>query len=414
MTRISFRPLNWLINTWRYRYTQTGRVLLGGVLFSGAVGSLMLNMPVYHLFCGLFFLFFMAIIGGIVLRPRVTIKGALPEKVCAGRPFSTEFTIENRSRLPSYDVGLAFLQEPKFVRQEPSPALPRLGGHGTARLSLRMRPLRRGIYTLSDLCAVTTFPFNLRRAVGAREFAGALFVLPDFHPIGNLAIPLGLRYQPGGVALTSNIGESPEYIGNRLFQHGDNPRRIDHQSWARLTQPVVREYQEEYYCRIALVLDTFVAKGQREGPEGFPSLEAGVSLCAAIADSLTRGEQVIDIFAAGPELYVFRAGRSIAHFDNVLEILACVEACRENPFDIISPALHDELGNITSVVYVMLDWDEAREGFVRVATESGCSTRVFIVRDKPTSMDFTPAETWAGPIVQLPPAAIKRGSLTLP
>jgi len=156
-----------------------------------------------------------------------------------------------------------------------------------------------------------------------------------------------------------------------------------------------------------------VAKGRREGPEGFPDLEAGVSLCAAIADALTRGEQVIDIFAAGPELYVFRAGRSIAHFDNVLEILACVEACRENPFEILSPALHDELGNITSVVYVMLDWDEARERFVRVATESGCSTRVFIVREQPTSEDFAPAETWAGPIAQLPPAAVKRGSVTL-
>ncbi len=73
-----------------------------------------------------------------------------------------------------------------------------------------------------------------------------------------------------------------------------------------------------------------------------------MSLAASVTGALSHGEYIIDIFAAGPELYVFRAGRHTAHFDNVLQILACVDACRNNPFDTISPAVSEELGNISA------------------------------------------------------------------
>ena len=122
-------------------------------------------------------------------------------------------------------------------------------------------------------------------------------------PLVDVSVPVGMRHQPGGIALTSNIGESPEYIGNREYVPGEPVRRIDFRSWARLGKPVVREFQEEYYCRIALVLDTHVvpkmtwgsferwAEGwyfpYEQGPEEFPELEAAVSMTAALADALS-------------------------------------------------------------------------------------------------------------------------------
>jgi len=81
-------------------------------------------------------------------------------------------------------------------------------------------------------------------------------VLPDFRPADAITVPGSARYQPGGIALTSNVGESPEYIGNRDYRAGDPLRRIDFRSWGRLAKPVVREYQEEYFSRIGVVLDT--------------------------------------------------------------------------------------------------------------------------------------------------------------
>jgi len=174
----------------------------------------------------------------------------------------------------------------------------------------------------------------------------------------------------------------------------------------------VREFQEEYYCRVALVLDTYVARNRWFRPRGgFQNLEAAVSLAASIADALSRGEYIIDIFAAGPELYVFRAGRHTAHLENVLEILACVDECRTNPFDKVAPALADELASISTVVCVLLDWDPSREALMRTAVEAGCSTKVLLVRDGPPSTDYGPAEDWLGPILCLSPADVFAGGI---
>ena len=41
---------------------------------------------------------------------------------------------------------------------------------------------------------------------------------------------------------------------------GDPLRKIHWRSWARRGKPVVKEYQEEYFSRIALVLDTFLPR----------------------------------------------------------------------------------------------------------------------------------------------------------
>jgi uncharacterized protein (DUF58 family) len=237
-------------------------------------------------------------------------------------------------------------------------------------------------------------------------------VLPSFHPILEIDLPHGRRYQPGGIALTSQVGESPEYIGNREYRPGDPQKRIDFRAWARLAEPVVREYHEEFYCRIALVLDTHVDRLRRRPLTGFPELEAAVSLAATVADALARGEYIIDVFAAGPELYVFRAGRHTAHFENIMEILACVEECRSDPFEVIAPALADELGSLSTLVCVFLDWDRARESLVRAAIEAGCEAKVFVVRDGPTTMPIKHAEDLVhGAATQLTPEVVRQGGL---
>ena len=134
--------------------------------------------------------------------------------------------------------------------------------------------------------AFSTFPLNLYRTPAGQSEPWTLLILPNFHPLQGIDVPIGARYQPGGIALTSNLGESPEYIGNREYVSGDSIRHIDFRAWARLSMPAVREYQEEYYCRIALVLDTFTGKEHAPSPDGFPDFEAAVSLTAAVADAL--------------------------------------------------------------------------------------------------------------------------------
>jgi uncharacterized protein (DUF58 family) len=392
--------------------TGGAKLLLLAMWLSGTGGAVLLSVPIHHLFWTLASVAFFASLAGLLMRPRVKLSGDLPDKMSAGQVSRSTVRIQNLGRLPAFDVGLGLFGLPSAVTlQERPPTIATLAPGASAELPIVLRAERRGQHRMPDLETFTSFAFHFYRRTGTRRRTPPLLVVPAFSPLADVDLPVGRRYQPGGVAMTSNVGESPEYIGNRDYRSGDPLRRIDFRSWARLARPVVREYQEEYFCRVALVLDTYVPAGPRPPRQGYPAMEAAVSLCAAIADALTRGEFIIDVFAAGPELYVFRAGRNISHFDNLLEILACVDPCRTSPFSRIAPSLADELQNISTVVYVMLDWDNARERFVRTAVESGCEARVLIIRDGETTKPFASVEDWGGPVTQFAPEDVLRGEV---
>ncbi len=383
---ILLRYMSAVWRRWRDNITPAGKCLVGAVFVAG-LGSVSVVVPIYQVFCALAALLGVAEVVGFIFRPNVAYSGSLPAKTSVGEPVTAEMTLTNRAHRPIYDLSLGIFELPPEIRVVGEPetvlSLPR---NGSVALSITLESSRRGLYELSGLRAFSTFPFNLVRSGWKQHSLGTLLVLPEFHPLEAIKVPIGSRYQPGGVAFTSHIGESPEYIGSREYVAGEPIRRLDYRSWARLGQPVVREFQEEYYCRIALILDTYIPPGRKSRVAGFPNLEAAVSLAASVADALSGGEHLIDIFAAGPELFVFRAGRHTAHFENVLEVLACVDACRHDPFDTIRPALIEELGNISTAICIFLDWDESRRQLARTILESGCQLKVLIVNDGETTL----------------------------
>jgi uncharacterized protein (DUF58 family) len=406
------RFVKWSLGIWYRNVTPAGNALLAAAFLACVAGSVTFSIPIYHLFCGIIAPIIVAFLCGLTRLPRMKVSGVSAPKGTAGQTVVAEFTLRNESRQNAYDVGLGYMNLPRALdeisRDDVLDAVAS-GDEGVARVAIR--PARRGVYPLPQLKCFTAFPFHLWRLGRSVTQRSKLLVLPAFQKLLDVDIPIGRKYQPGGVALSAHLGESTEYVGNRAYRPGDPPRLIDFRAWARLTEPVVREYHEEYYCRIALVLDTFVKRGRIAPRAGFEELEAAVSLSASIADVLDRGDYIIDLFAAGPDLYVFRAGRNIAHFDNLLEILACVGACRRSPFETVAPALSDELSNITAVIYVLLDWDDERELFVRAAVEAGSQPKVVIVRNGEPTKSFAAAEEWAGPIRQFTPADVQSGAL---
>ncbi|MDZ4857456.1 MAG: DUF58 domain-containing protein [Candidatus Hydrogenedentes bacterium] len=379
-----------------FKMTSRGRALLVVGVISGLIGH-PLQLPILYLFSALFALGYVALVINSLMRPRFEVSGAFPSLVSAGQPVTGWFSITNRARRNAYDVGANFFAvDPSLRMREHAEMHAQLEPGARVTIPITITPRQRGIYRLPPLRAFTSFPFSICRNGRAAHLGSPLIVAPSFHPIARIDVPVGRRYQPGGIALTSDVGESPEYIGNREYRPGDPPRRIDFKSWARLSRPVVREYQEEFYCRIALVLDTYVVKRRLRPRAGAQQLEAAVSISAAIADALANGEYIIDIFAAGPELYVFRAGRHTAHFENVLEILACVDVCRTDPFEVVAPALADELSRISTVVCVLLDWDSSRQKLVQAALEAGCDVKVVLVRDTATTFAVDEIESMTG------------------
>jgi len=251
--------------------------------------------------------------------------------------------------------------------------------------SYRMRALRRGRYILPGPTAVSAFPFGLTQSKRFHAQPQPLIVYPAFHRLVHADVPAGLRHQPGGIVLTSHIGESMEFIGNREYRPGDRLRDLHPRSWARVGYPVVKQFQEEFLTRIAVLVDTYPPPWLSR--RGLPSpasrsLEAVLSMAAGISDYLARQEYIVDLFAAGPELYHFQAGRSLGYLDNILDILACIEACKDDALDVVGARFTEEVGRMSTVIMVLMDWDEKREALVRRVESMGVSVKPIVVSSR--------------------------------
>jgi uncharacterized protein (DUF58 family) len=233
-----------------------------------------------------------------------------------------------------------------------------------------------------------------------------MLAYPRFFQMERLELPTGRRYQPGGIPLASSLGDENEFISTREYRRGDPLRKIHWRSWARRGAPVVKEYQEEYFSRIALVLDTFVPRRPRRDERR--SFEAAISVLASVADHFSRSENVVDIFAAGPDVYQVSAGRSLAYLENVLDVLACLEPCHEPPFDRVGPQLHEKLGQLTTVIAVVLDWDGEREMFLHGLRDLGVAVRTYVVHAGPTRRPWENAARSLGEITPLDPDEVDR------
>ncbi len=390
----------------RFLLTPTGGLFTGILILAACMGAVSRTLPIYHVLCGLGGIWGAVLLATWFFRPKVALSGLLPHHLTAGEELEVRLDARNRRALPCFDLSLRLDGGANQLTGQVDLACTHLSRGAAGSISIKLRALKRGVYGPLRYRAFSSFPSNFFRFGRGVLRQNSLLVYPAFSPLAAVDISMGRKFQPGGIALTSSTGESPEYIGNREYRAGDPIRRIDFKAWARIGRPAVREYQEEYFCRVALVLDTFVPSTRRAPVAGYPQMESAISLCAAVADCLARGEYIIDLFAAGPELYVFRAGRHTAHFENVMEILACLDPCQDDPFARLTPALSDELGNITTLIFVVLDWDEGRAGLARAAMERGCGVKVLLVREGPATIPLHDAEC---EIAVVTPAQVRDG-----
>jgi len=366
----------------RYRLTPGGRALLLAIIGAEICGSVSIDAPIFRLFLGLLFLYVVSFFCGFLFKPRVSVAGGLPERVRVGEPFAARCQVTNLSSfLPCFDLSLGFLRKPSCFDEVSSGTIGFLPPKATASVSLTCRCRTRGLHWIPGLRPYTVFPFNTHLIASEAGPKRSILAVPGFFPLRSVVLPAGSRHQPGGIAFSLNLGDSPEYVGSREYQPGEPNPRFDFRSWARLARPVVREFQEEYYCRLALVLDTWTGPCRHRGCA--EDLESAVSLSAAAAEFLTRGEYIVELLAAGPHLYQFRSGRGTSHFDNILDILACVEAVSFCPFELILPPLTQEAERISACLCFFLDWDFAREQFIRQVEAAGIPARVVVLRSVP-------------------------------
>lgn len=395
------------IRAFQDRLTPRGRYLFVALCAFALLGLDTRARQIYVLFSLTAGVYVAATVFGFRPRPRVSLRCRTPDRATAGATvrFAAELA-SSRAHVPDLFLAWPPLRDPPGrLAVTPREAFVTIA-NGSARIAFELTPARRGRYVVVGARLRGTDPLGLVTTLPVALPDSVLLVYPPYYRLDGFDIPLGRRHQPGGIPLTSSTGDAIEFIGTRDYRPGDSPRNIHWRSWARRGEPVVKEYQEEYFCRIAIILDTFLTPGASDAE--LAAFEASVSVVASIADHFSRSEYVVDILAAGPDLYEVSAGRSLAYLDNILDVLACLAPCYEPPFRTIGPHLFERLSQLTTVVAVLQDWDAEREAFLRRVAANGVAVRGIIVHDGPTSTDWTQASEDLGRLEEMTPAQVRR------
>ncbi|MEM6691915.1 MAG: DUF58 domain-containing protein [Planctomycetota bacterium] len=368
--------IRWLDDFHRGEFTPGGRAVLWGMLLSGAmlVGGVTEPLAVCFGFC-----VSALAIGGIVghlLRPQLKLTRQITSFPSAGEVFRYQVDVENLGKRVARHVVVQERRLPADLRPHGNlPIIDRLEPGEKKSVNLELRCLSRNFFDLENLQAATTFPSGLVNSGRKSRTADRLIVYPRITKIIDFDVPHSRNHQPGGIAIASHVGDSSEFLGTRDWRQGDRLRDIHWPSSARAGRLITREFQEEYFVRLAVVLDIEARKAKDE-----LRLERAISMTAGMTDALAQKEYIVDIFAAGDDIHHFQAGRAIAHLDNILELLACVEAGGELNVRQLEETLVSEARRLSAVIMIVMDWDERRRRLVNRLKNEGLAVRVVCMK----------------------------------
>ncbi|MEH1940017.1 MAG: DUF58 domain-containing protein [Nostoc sp.] len=259
--------------------------------------------------------------------------------------------------------------------------LPPLAANSKTEVTCEFIPTHRGVIQLTGMTVARPDPFGFFNACKTIYLPQSLLILPKLYKLPLIQLPGSKRYQSGGVALASSVGDSEEFRSLRDYRSGDSLRKIHWKSWAKIGKPIVKEEQDEFFVRHALILDTFQKVNYSE------ILEEAVSIAASLACEVQTQDSLLDLMFVGNEAYCFTFGRGLSHTDRMLEILASVVACRDKAFDSIIPTVIEKLSLLSGCICIFLCWDEDRKRLVNYLTSMGIHTLVLIITDREDKLE---------------------------
>lgn len=372
------------------RFTTAGLAVAGGFFVAGAIGVDIENTVTYQSFTLLLSFLFLGLISCFFFRARFSATRWLPRVGTAGQPL--HYRVEIKNLTAKAQTGLVLFENladprPSFVdwlahqmaenkrvrpfrvaqprRRNPfrlatlkEAEIPPLMANGEGTVNAELFPLRRGVLHLTGMTLARPDPLGLFRSFIRIPAAQNVLILPRRYPLPPIALPGNMRYQEGGVALAANIGRSEEFVALREYRHGDPLRHIHWRSWAKVGKPIVKEFEDEFFVRHALVLDTFDNEPNSE------ILEEAVSVAASFACTILTQESLLDLLLVGNQSYCFTAGRGLAHADQMLEILASVKNCADKDFATLERLVLNHVAIVSGCICVFQKWDAARKQFV--------------------------------------------------
>ena len=397
----------------RERLTLAGWLVVGAGGAAAAAG-LDTNLTVtYRAFTFLAALIALSWAASLLFRARIEARRELPRYATAGEPFSYRVSVANlgtrplagalvterfRDPRPSFDEWLRavepgeehrnwfdrkvgyfrwrWLIDRRVPRNPEAIAIPLLAPGERQTLRLGFTPRRRGRIEFSGLTLGRPDPLGLVKGLARVPLAGRVIALPKRYRLPEIALPGRRRFQPGGVSLAASVGDSEEFLALRDYRPGDPLQRVHWKSFARTGKPVVKEYQDEFFERHALVLDTGSSRGEDA------AFEDAVALAASFVYTIDTQDCLLDLLFVGGEVRAYTAGRGQLRAEHMLEALAAVAPSEPAAFAALARAVLARRATLSSVIAVFTAWDEERAQFVAALRAEGFDVRALLVAEK--------------------------------
>lgn len=374
---------------------------------------------VYQLFALLLCLIVASRLSLSLKKPAVTAKRHLPRYATAGEPFEYYIDVVNRGNETERDLGLMdnpLVKSPTFAEfsgaREPDEetrnaydrfigyhryiwlqrrktgltikqqAVPDINRKSKVSVKMEALPLRRGLVSFNSITVLHPDPMGLNYGLTNFEIPEQLMVLPKRYPVpAGFEVPRGRHFQPGGVNATWSIGESDEFASLREYRDGDSLRKIHWASSAKRSKPVVKEFQDEYFVRQALIVDTAPTDNAATVPA---ILDEAVSVAASFALKMRDSESLLDLIYLGHHLEIITCGSGRDSINRQLEALACMSQSSLD-LDVLASAVVSRAAALSGCILVLTAWDAEREDLVERIRHAGTGLEVFLITETITA-----------------------------
>lgn len=447
-TFLALRAMSALDHWLRERLTLAGWVTLGTAAAAAAAGLDTNQTVTYRAFTFLAALLALAWGASLALRSRIrnlAVSRDLPRYATAGEPLSYRVTVVNRGPRPVADAEITerfrdprpgfdefrrvrepgeerrnwwdrnvgyfrwrWLIERRLPREVKPAALGMLAPGERVSLRQSFVPRRRGRLELAGLTVSRGDPLGLVKSLAQLPLPARVITLPKRYRLPELVLPGKRKYQPGGVSQAASVGDSEEFLALRDYRPGDPLQRVHWKSFARTGKPVVKEYQDEFFERHALVLDTGADTRTSDWDAAF---EDAVALAASFVYTIDTHECLLDVLFVGgatspeePSVRAYTAGRGQMQAEHMLEALAGVGPSDAAQFPALARAVVARRETLSSVIVILVAWDEARRAFIDGLRATGNEVRAILV----TRKDQAPSRLPMG-VAVLHPGEIEQG-----
>lgn len=324
------RPPSFIRRLFRHRRTSVTSEGAQFLLFTLAIGVAAINTGnnlFYLLFAMMLSLILLSGIAAEHCLRRLAFHRYLPHQLIVNEPTSITLVVRNRKTwLPSFSLKLFDISDGHEMGRglEIPQLLP-----GTSRLvSYSFNPARRGRLQLDGVCVGTEFPFGFFKKQTFYPLEEAAIVCPEIKPIDEGLLRGLLTAGPERSAHRRGYGN--DLYNLRLYQAGDDSRKIHWPTTARTAQLTVRETEAEDQRRATVYLPTVA-------PVSHDALfEQAVSLTASLVHHLAQQGYILQLFV-GPSRSSFGQGNL-----HLLELHRMLAVC-ERTLPYVQSAMPGEL-----------------------------------------------------------------------